>query len=85
MITPLLPPELAKPKGGRPHLSDRTALTGILFVPKSGVPRQMLLAEMGFGLGMSCWRCLRDWLEVGVWAVLQRVLLEQFHAAGQLD
>ncbi|HEX9945557.1 MAG TPA: transposase, partial [Thermoanaerobaculia bacterium] len=31
-IAPLLPPERAKPKGGRPRIADRAALTGILFV-----------------------------------------------------
>ena len=60
-IAPLLPPELPKPKGGRPRLADRAALTGILFVLKSGLPWEMLPAEMGCGSGMSCWRRLRDW------------------------
>lgn len=31
-IAPLLPPEAPKPKGGRPWLPDRAALSGILFV-----------------------------------------------------
>lgn len=37
-IEPLLPEELPKPKGGRPRLPDRAALTGIIFVLKSGIP-----------------------------------------------
>ncbi len=84
-IAPLLPPEPPKPKGGRPRLPDRAALTGILFVFKSGLPWEMLPAEMGCGSGMSCWRRLRGWQEAGVWAALHRVLLERLHAAGQLD
>ena len=84
-VEPLLPPEPPKPKGGRPRLPDRAALTGILFVLKSGVPWEMLPAEMGCGSGMSCWRRLRDWQEAGVWAALHRVLLERLQAAGQLD
>ena len=84
-IEPLLPPEPPKPKGGRPRLPNRAALTGILFVLKSGLPWEMLPAEMGCGAGMSCWRRLRDWQEAGVWAALHRVLLERLHAAGQLD
>jgi transposase len=67
-IKPLLPRERLKPKGGRPRLSDRAALTGILFVLKSGLPWEMLPAEMGCGSGMSCWRRLRDWHEAVVWA-----------------
>ena len=84
-IAPLLPPEPPKPKGGRPRLPDRAALTGILFVLKSGLPWEMLPAEMGCGSGMSCWRRLRDWQDAGVWAALHRVLLEHLQAAGQID
>ena len=84
-IAPLLPPEPPKPRGGRPRLPDRAALTGILFVLRSGLPWEMLPAEMGCGSGMSCWRRLRDWHEAGVWAALHRVLLERLYAAGQID
>jgi transposase len=38
IVAPLLPPERPKPKGGRPRIPDRAALTGILFVLKSGIP-----------------------------------------------
>ncbi|SFM48028.1 Putative transposase of IS4/5 family, partial [Methylobacterium pseudosasicola] len=51
-------------------------MTGILFVLRSGVPWEMLPAEMGCGCGMSCWRRLRDWQAAGVWARLHQVLLE---------
>ena len=84
-IAPLLPPEAPKPKGGRPRLPDRAALTGILFVLKTGLPWEYLPAEMGCGSGMSCWRRLRDWHEAGVWAALHRALLERLHGAGRID
>ena len=42
-------PEPPKPKGGRPRVSDRAALTGILFVLKTGIPWEYLPAEMGCG------------------------------------
>jgi len=32
IVEPLLPEEPPKPKGGRPRLEERAALTGILFV-----------------------------------------------------
>ena len=84
VIEPLLPPELPKPKGGRPRCDDRAALTGIIFVLRSGIPWEMLPRELGCS-GMTCWRRLRDWQEAGVWAGLHRVLLEQLADAGQLD
>ena len=39
MIAPLLPPEPPKPKGGRPHIPARAALTDILFVLKTGLQK----------------------------------------------
>ena len=37
-IEPLLPPEPPKPQEGRPRVEDRAALSGIIFVLKSGLP-----------------------------------------------
>src|SRR5438067_127940 len=84
-IEPLLPKRPPRPKGGRPPVSDRAALTGILFVLMSGIPWEMLPQEMGCGSGMTCWRRLRDWQEAGVWAELHAVLLDKLAQADQLD
>ena len=58
-IKPMLPPEPPKPKGGRPRVPDRAALTGILFVLRTGMQWELLPQEMGCGCGMTCWRRLR--------------------------
>lgn len=84
-VGPLLPPERPKPKGGRPRIPDRAALTGILFVLKSGIPWEMLPQEMGCGSGMTCWRRLRDWQEAGVWETLHQVLLDRLGRADHID
>lgn len=84
VIEPLLPPEPAKPKGGRPRIDDRAALAGILFVLRSGIPWEMLPSEIGCS-GMTCWRRLRDWQAAGVWARLHRTLLERLADAEKLD
>jgi transposase len=84
-IEPLLPPEPPKPQGGRPPIDDRAALTGIVFVLKSGIPWEMLPKEMGCGSGMTCWRRLKEWHEAGVWERLHRVLLERLGEADQID
>jgi transposase len=85
VVAPLLPPEPPKPQGGRPRVPDRAALTGIIFVLKSGIPWEMLPQEMGCGSGVTCWRRLRDWQEAGVWDALHRALLDRLGEAGQID
>ena len=52
VIEPPLPPEPPKPKGGRPRISDRAVLTGILLVLRSGTPWELLPSEMGCGSGI---------------------------------
>jgi transposase len=54
IIKPILPVWTPSPKGGRPRLGDREALTGILFVLKTGIPWEDLPIEMGCGCGMTC-------------------------------
>jgi transposase len=85
LVAPLLPPEPPKPKGGRPRIPDRAALTGIIFVLKSGIPWELLPPEMGCGSGVTCWRRLRDWQEAGVWERLHRELLDRLGEADQID
>jgi transposase len=86
LIVPLLPPhQPPNDKGGRPPLDDRAALTGIMFVLKTGIPWEDLPQEMGCGCGMTCWRRLRDWQEVGVWDQLHQVLLDKLRAADKID
>src|SRR5215471_13491385 len=85
LIQPLLPPARARPNGGRPRLSDRACLTGILFVLRSGIPWEMLPQEPGCGSGMTCWRRLRDWQEAGIWQLIHFVLLDWLSRFGQTD
>src|SRR6188474_2348147 len=84
-FSPLLPPHPPRPKGGRPPINDRAALTGILFVLKSGIPWEMLPQELGGGSGMTCWRRLRDWQEAGVWDRLHQTLLDRLGEADRID
>lgn len=85
VVEPLLPPEPPKLKGGRPRIPDRAALTGIMFVLKSGLQWELLPQEMGCGSGMTCWRRLRDWEKAGVWRKLHKLLLDKLNQAGDID
>jgi transposase len=84
VVEPLLPAPKPRTKGGRRPLDNRAALTGIIFVLKSGIPWEMLPLEMGCGCGMTCWRRLRDWQAAGVWQRLHEVLLARLCAADKL-
>ena len=52
LIQPLMPPPKPRRRSypGRKPLANRKALTGILFVLKSGIPWEMLPQEMGWWL-----------------------------------
>ena len=85
VVEPLLLEEPSKPKGGRPRVYDRAALTGILSALRTCTPWGLLPQEMGCGSSMTCWRCLKEWHEAGVWARLYRALLDHLSEADRLD
>jgi transposase len=86
VVEPLLPAQPAHPKGGHPFtVPDRAALTGIIFVLKTGIPWEYLPPEMGCGSGMTCWRRLRAWQRAGVWQALHRALLQRLADADRID
>jgi transposase len=85
-IEPLLPPPPPRTsKGGRPAVDNRSALRGILFVNRTGIPWQMLPKE-AFGVsGSSCWRRFSEWTRSGVWPRLHRRLLNRLGKAGGVN
>jgi transposase len=83
-IKPLLPPHKSRFWGGRPPIDDRIALTGILFVLKTGIQWEDLPQEMGC-CGMTCWRRLRDWQRAGVWDRLHELLLAELQQSDRID
>ncbi len=87
VVEPLFP--APKPRRfrypGRKPISNRPALTGILFVLQTGIPWEYLPLELGCGSGMTCWRRLRDWQAAGVWQAIHALLLAKLRGADQLD
>jgi transposase len=82
---PVIPRLKKSPKGGRPPVGNREALTGILFVLMTGIPWEDLPLEMGCGCGMTCWRRMVAWQRAGVWDKLHRILLAKLQQADQID
>lgn len=85
IVEPMRPPHRPPPKGGRPFVDDRAALTGIVFVRKTGIPWMAQSAEMGCGGGVTCWRRLRNWRRAGVWDRLHVELRRRFAEAERID
>ena len=86
-LAPLIPARRRRRghRHGRTPIPDRSILTGILFVLRSGIPWQMLPRRMGCGSGSSCWRRLVRWQTTGVWQRLHETLLAELRRRGRLD
>ena len=76
--------QFAPPKGGRPRINERAALTGILFVFRTGIPWEYFQRELGCGSGMTCWRRLHDWMQAGVWQRVHEAVLRRLHEHDQI-
>ena len=86
LIRPLLPPP--KPRRfrfpGRKPTDDRTCLTGILFVLKTGIGWEDFPCEMGC-CGMTLWNRLHEWMLAGVWQRVHELLLAKLRGADRID
>lgn len=58
---------------------------GILFVLRTGIPWEMLPAEMRCESGVTGWRRLRDWQAARVWDRLDRELLRRLRDVDGID
>ncbi len=85
LIEPILPPDKPPRSNGRPTVPNRQALTGILFVLRTGIPWEYLPQEMGCGSGMTCWRRLHAWQQAGVWQEIFEALLAYLNEADVID
>jgi transposase len=86
IIKPLIPEKKRRFRyPGRKPISNCEALTGILFVLKTGIGWEDLPQEMGCGCGMTCWRRLQEWQKAGVWDNIHRLLLSKLRRADQID
>src|SRR3954471_15718109 len=84
-VAPHLPKHPPDPRGGRPRVSDRQGLAGLLFVLREGLRWQSLPAEMGCGSGSTCWRRFAEWTAAGVWDKAHAHLLGALGRRGALN
>jgi transposase len=84
LVEPTLPKHPYVPGVGKPRVSDRVCLTGILFVLKTGLPWEDFPQEMGC-CGMTLWNRLHEWMTAGVWPALHRLLLDELRGADGID
>jgi transposase len=84
IVEPLLPEHQPSPKGGRPRVSDRVCLTGLLFMLKTGIPWEDFPCEMGC-CGMTLWNRLEEWAQAGLWEELHAVLLDHLRSLDALE
>ncbi len=83
LVEPLIPPRPPARRGrtGRPRVSDRAVLAGIVFVLTTGISWNALPRELGCGPGVTCWRRLREWQRIGLWDRLHRLVLDRLGRA----
>jgi transposase len=81
-IQPLLPRRKKSSKGGAPSADDRLCLEGILYVLRGGIAWRLM--PMEFPSPTTCWRRLRDWTKLGIWAKLQQILLQDLEDARRI-
>jgi transposase len=86
-VEPLLPrPKRRRSRHpGRKPLTPRQALTGILFVLRTGIRWNDPPREVGCGSGSRCRRYLGAWHRAGVWGRLHALLLAELDDAGKID
>jgi transposase len=86
IVGPLLPSPNPRRKRhpGRKPLDNRTVLSGILFVLKTGIAWEDFPCEMGC-CGMTLLNRLRDWQKAGVWEAMHRLMLDKLRAEEEID
>jgi transposase len=83
MIEPLLRKPRTSKKGGRPRISDRDVIDGILWILRTGAPWRDLPER--YPSPSTCWRRLRQWEEDDTWLNIWRSYLGQLDVEGILD
>lgn len=81
-VEALLPPKPNQRGRGKPRVSDRKCLEGILWILWTGCPWSELPRR--YGSYTTCWRRLKEWEEKGVWEDVWHGILQKLYEKGKL-
>jgi transposase len=82
-VESLLPPEKAKPKGGRPLVPSRRVLAGVVYRLRTGCQWRALPRE--FGSGTTCHRRYSQWVKAGIFVLVWREMLALYDSLKGID
>lgn len=83
LISDLFPDRPVGPHGGRPRISNRACIEGILWVLRSGARWKDLPSQ--FPSYVTCWRRFAKWSSEGLWDVALSRLLETLDRKGRIN
>ena len=82
-LEPHLPKHPPAPKGGRPWVSDRECLEGILWLLRTGSRWRDIPVDLPSG--STCWRRLQEWAGEGILEAIHTLLIEELDERAALD
>lgn len=78
-----IPKRRRSPKGGRPPISDRTAMSGILYRLRTGCQWDAIPSE--FGSRSTCYRRFVEWTKAGVFQMMYVEMLLYYDQERGID
>ena len=84
-VEPLIPEPPPQPRGGRPWVSARKCLLGMLFVLRTGSAWNTIPSELGAAPPATCHRRFQQWTRAGVWEAMWLRVLRDLGKIDELD
>src|SRR3972149_6500958 len=83
LIEPALPPDKPPGANGRPRVSNRTVLNGILYVLRTGCQWKMVPQQ--YSSGSTCHLRFQTWVRAGLFQRIWRVCLKHYDDLQGID
>lgn len=82
-IIKILPPEKAKPRGGRPAVPARQIMAGIIYRMKTGC--QWRAIPDSFGSGQTIHRRFQQWVKAGIFPRIHKEILLYYNVKKPIE